>query len=479
MPQKKASRKEAPVNVLKLAGVMSYKNAKGEIETLDLRAEKTTNETLSSLHKFPSRKKVGLQNTRITDKGLKYLSAVAQLEHLDIRSCPNVTDRGMKYVAKLVKLKELELYDTRVGDRGLECLASLKKLEELNIHSTKVTDDSLRIPETLPQLTTLELGGKGHLSDRALEHIKTLGGLEWLVLSESDFTDAALVHLKDLTRLKYLYIAWTPITGSGFRHLAGLSRLEHLFARDTSFTDNALKYLGRLSNLRSLSLSGTKITDKGLKNLRGLSKLKELDLEETRVTKQGKAELKKVLPRCIITISTDQGEEDVSRYDAEYFWNHPPRCVAGFSLKALRRERPTTFELICRCSSQTGKILGYPLAKYNRGYHGAEFVGPLGFLCGHCNKNTEIIDTAVHGYDGEMGASVTIRGKGKRSPFECPKCKSAEMTVHVHFEYDGGEIDLKEDEPTITVEDFFGRFSAMGTCANCKNKCSIAAFELA
>ena len=120
---------------------------------------------------------------------------------------------------------------------------------------------------------------------------------------------------------------------------------------------------------------------------------------------------------------------------------------------------------MCRCGSGTGKFLGYPLTDYKPSYAGpACFVGPLGFLCSQCLKTTEIIDTEVHGYDGELGSSCTIRGEGERVAFQCPKCKSEQMSVTVHFEYDGGELDLKADEPTINVQDYFGSFEAKGSC---------------
>ena len=53
------------------------------------------------------------------------------------------------------------------------------------------------------------------------------------------------------------------------------------------------------------------------------------------------------------------------------------------------------------------------------------------------------------------------------------------MSVLVHFEYDGGELELKSDEPSITVEDVFGSFLAVGICVKCKAEVSIVEFECA
>jgi hypothetical protein len=478
MAKKKPQGPEEVVRILKGMRVMLFPNSQGQVESLDLRAENTTDETLQVLDQLPGLKRLCLQGTHITNVGLEHLSVIGSLEELDLRSCKKITDQGMKHVSRMLNLKGVKLNDTLIGDRGLESLSALTNLDALGIHSTRVTDGGLQFVTRFARLKSLELGG-GSLTDDALRHFELLKELEWLILSESRFTDAALVHLKDLVRLKLLYIAWTPITGSGFKHLAKLTRLENVHAVESQFTDEGLKYLAPLKGLKSLGLSGTKVTDKGLNYIQGLSKLKSLGLEKTKVTRQGKAKLKIVLPRCVITISADQADTRVDDYDAEYFWNNPPRCVAGFTLKALRQEPVSTFQLICGCGGETGEVLGYRLSAYRSDWTGPELVSPLSFRCHQCQKVTEIIDTDIHGYDGEIGSPVNIQGKGKRVAFQCPSCMSDEMSVTVHFQCDGGELDLKRDEPTIAVQDFFGWFQARGLCSKCQSAFSIADFELA
>jgi hypothetical protein len=108
------------------------------------------------------------------------------------------------------------------------------------------------------------------------------------------------------------------------------------------------------------------------------------------------------------------------------------------------------------------------------------FVTPLAFSCTKCDKTTEIIDTAEHGHDAEIGAdSGNIRGEGQRQPFPCPNCGSEEMKVLANFDFDGGELDLKADEPSIEVENYFGWFTANGICVKCGKKFPIGDYELA
>ena len=458
--------------------VMTYTNQDGAVDKLDLRLEETTDEVLGLLQELPSLRRITLQGARITDRGLAHLSQLGQLEDLDLRSCKHITDAGMKHVSKLSKLTNLQLYNTRVGDKALGHLLRLENLESLDLHSTKVTDLGLNELQKLPRLRFLDIGGKGP-TDAGLRYVGRLHQLERLELAESSFTDLGLGQLKRLTRLTHLFIARTRITGVGFKHLGDLQRLELLHASQTRFSDKGLKYLAPLKRLKSLALDGTNVSDLGLKHLKSLERLKDLGLEDTQVTKHGKADLKKALPRCVIQISTDQGQVKLEEYDEEYFWSHPPRCVAGFRLKALRKHRPTTYQLACSCGSEAGTLLGFPLSHYNRDYKGNGFVGPMAFRCARCRKNTAVIDTNIHGYHGELGSSATIRGRGKRIAYRCAKCRSDDLSVIVHFEYGGGELDLKEDEPSITVEDFFGSFSVFGICDKCGARNTIASIECA
>jgi hypothetical protein len=479
MSEKKSPTAIEVVRMLESLNVMIYCNDPEKLDTLSLRDIKLTPRLIQSLEKLPSLKRLGFQGSGITDENLEQLSHVIDLEWLDLRSCKNITDKGMSYVSRMRNLKKLELYDTQLGDQSLEILSKLANLQELNIHSTQITDDGLRFLRGFTELVSLDLGGSSPVTDDGLKYLEPLRKLEWLQLSESQFSDYAFVHLRHLTQLDHLFIGWSTITGLGFKHLSKLSRLESLFAAESQFTDEGLRYLAPFKRLKDLNLCSTKVTDKGLKYLKGLSKLKTLSLDGTRVTKEAKSKLKEVLTRCVITISSEPPEEDLSNYDTEYFWNNPPRCISGFVTEAVRDQAPTTFRLTCRCGCQKGNLLGYPLSSFKPEFTGSEFVGPLAFRCTKCRNTTEIIDTKIHGYDGEIGSSATIRGKGKRASFQCGKCKTEEMGVTVHFQYDGGEMDLKDDDPSIDVQDFFGWFDAQGKCANCQEEFSIASIELA
>ncbi|QDU63997.1 Leucine Rich repeats (2 copies) [Planctomycetes bacterium Pan216] len=469
---------EELMRILKEHRVLLFPKDPVRIELLSLRDDCITEEVFSRLHALPRLKRVSLSGSHITDAGLEYLADECQLEELNLRSCKEITDEGMRHLATMTSLRRLDLSDTNIGDVGLEHLTSLGDLEKLDLHSTRITDAGLAKITSLSKLKHLDVGGPG-VTDACLEHVGQVTSLEWLILCESTFTDAGLAKLGELVSLRYLSIAWTEMTGVGFKTLSKLKKLKSLLATDTRFGDEGLRYLAACQGLGDLGLSGTRVTDKGLVHLQELKHLKSLGLGGTRVTQEGKMALKGALPRCVITITEGQEEVDLSQFDEEYYWTHPPHCIAGFNAKALRRKRLVTFQLACSCGSGTGQVLGYPLSKYNEDYEGDMFVGPLGFQCSACQKTTEIIDTEKHGWNGELGCSCTSRGTGPRVGFRCPDCGSQEMSVVVWFSNDGNELEMVEDDPTIAPEDFFGWFTATGICASCQAEHTIADFECA
>lgn len=354
----------------------------------------------------------------------------------------------------------------------------MKKLEDLNIHSTCITDEGFKLLLRLSNLWRLQIGGDGPTDD-GLKSINDLHRLRSLELSESSFTDAGVSQLDNLNRLEKLYMGRTKITGKCFERLAGMTKLETLFAFLSQFTDEGLKHLVPLKSLTEIVLSQTHVTNAGLKYLKKLPKLRRVQLEETHVTEVGKAELEKALPRCAVLIGRKRKEVSVGEYDDEYFWSHTPRCISNFKHEPMRDEELATFQLACFCGGKTGLVLGYPLANYKKSYQGRDFVGPLAFQCAGCRKTMQIIDTKIHGYDGDMGNSVTIRGTGKPSTFECEQCSGEVFTVVVQFQHDEAQLDLKHDEPSIVIEDFFGGFAAYGVCVNCQSRNTIAGFECA
>src|SRR5437868_6633691 len=95
---------------------------------------------------------VDLDNTKVTDAGLKELKEVKSLQTLYL-SVTAVTDAGLKELKELKNLQTLYLNGTKVTDRGLKELKDLKNLRTLEVAFTAVTDAGVKeLKAALPKI---------------------------------------------------------------------------------------------------------------------------------------------------------------------------------------------------------------------------------------------------------------------------------------------------------------------------------------
>jgi hypothetical protein len=192
---------------------------------------------------------------------------------------------------------------------------------------------------------------------------------------------------------------------------------------------------------------------------------------------------------------------------ANYFRTHLPRCIAGFiarpthlpgvaldghaSMSELKAEphpgvtisapehsRPF-FALSCTCGGGRYYVHGYRWV--NTSFHNAVvFLSPLVLECPACGKMTDLLDTDVHGYDGELAHwSATVRAKGERVVFECPTCGRQPLDAIVGFEYPDDLFDRHFPEFAGREQDMFTWFYLMGKCPKCSQLLPVTDFECA
>jgi hypothetical protein len=303
-------------------------------------------------------KKLDLSFTYVTDKGIKKLQELQQLEDLTLDTAEfltdaamahlranralrrlvvrgvDITDAGMPYVGEMTGLRSLDISYTMLGDVGLETLPNLSELEHLKIGGNMITGLNLNFLKLLPKLKSLSLRGvqrrnagacwTPNFTDLDLDTISLLSGLEELDIGVgiglgmggqpaapgggncrltggirvTDFGVAKLAKLKNLRRLNISGARLTP-EGIQILHALPLERLS-LFACQ-SLDDAAAAALAAFPQLSHLDVSYTKIGDQGLKQLAKSKNLKSLYLTETNVTPEAVDAFRKQNPKTFVS----------------------------------------------------------------------------------------------------------------------------------------------------------------------------------
>lgn len=289
--------------------LLSLVQACPHLQTLNVSGTKISEKGLKFLTELRELKNLNLSECgHIRDEGIQLISQMNTLETLDLSSCPNITDKsleligemkslksfnikhnqrfteeGFKSIAHLSNLKFLNLSDTQITDKGLKWIAQLQKLQSLNLKDTKITTEGLKEIVQLHHIQMLNLGkNKKFTGNENLFLISKLQNLLVLDLSQcQDLNDEALKWISQLPKLQKLNLSHcTKITDNGLQFLAQLIKLDELdLAGCSEITDNGLESISQLSNLLELNLSGCiEITDKGLNTLTLLTNLQKLNL---------------------------------------------------------------------------------------------------------------------------------------------------------------------------------------------------------
>lgn len=116
----------------------------------EFREAKMDKATLERLGRLPRIGTLILQDSPITDEGLKLLAALTQLQYLSLANT-QITDAGLQYLKGMTQLEWLNLDSTQVSDTGLEQIKDLPRLKRLVLTHTGVTDEGVkRLREALP-----------------------------------------------------------------------------------------------------------------------------------------------------------------------------------------------------------------------------------------------------------------------------------------------------------------------------------------
>jgi hypothetical protein len=227
---------------------------------------------------------------RLTEQELQPLLAARELVSID---CPAwAEDEYLDFFTQPGRFPRIHLIginNAKITDKGMAGLKNLPRLRAMNIKSRVITDEGI---QNLSQVSTLRLLRlyASRITDHGLFYLPQLADLYHLELNGTQVTDEGLKYLAQIRKLKLLYLDNTKVNGSGLDALASLQELTQLSLKDTPFDDRGMTHLAEDTNFRRLQclyLSNTKITDKGCVAFDGLNELKVLSFDGTAITDQG------------------------------------------------------------------------------------------------------------------------------------------------------------------------------------------------
>ncbi|MBS0260785.1 MAG: SMI1/KNR4 family protein [Planctomycetes bacterium] len=241
---------------------------------------------------------VSLRYTQITDVGMSALAE--QTGITDLTMAPGMTDAALASVANMKSLRRLGLEKMRFQGDGLKYLSAMIDLQSLSLFESEIGEGALNHLPRLPGLIQLNLN-MTRVPDSALEPLARISSLKDLSLGQSQVTGSGLRFLQKLRKLEELSLYQSAMTGLGLSELKGFPALKQLDLSLTQVDDAGMDYLSRLQSLEIVLLERTQITDAAIPALARCPSLKFVNANETAVTFDGVLRLKQLRPDCEIT----------------------------------------------------------------------------------------------------------------------------------------------------------------------------------
>lgn len=256
---------------------------------------------------------------------LKSLAALKQFEHLEVLrlSYTNVDDDSLEIFAGMKSLSILDLdHCKHVTDKGVEKLTGLPGLQALALTSTAITDKSAACLKRMPALEFVFLEGTG-ITDAGLAEIAELKNLRGVFVRGCNSVDGAGVAMicRAIPQMERMSLGGPALKEGDFVPLRLLKKLLVLNLYNCNLGAEDLKAIGTLKELSVLYISHGVFDDSALPYLYGLKKLRSIGLWECdRITTPGLAELRKLLTKPIQILS-DKVDKSPLNEDVIDMWS--------------------------------------------------------------------------------------------------------------------------------------------------------------
>ncbi|XP_053114457.1 dynein regulatory complex subunit 6 isoform X4 [Hemicordylus capensis] len=218
-------------------------------------------------------------SNRITDLSFKLMSKFwPDMKRICVADCQKITDTGLKLISALHDIVILNVSDCmRISDTGVKAFvegSSGPSIRELILaNCSSITDISLtKIVQRCSKLIYLNVRYCQAVTDAGIEALSSLSSLAYINISGTNITDQALDSLGKHGRIKEIIISECKnISDSGIKKFCiDMKKLEYIdFSYCQQLSNHSLKHLSfGCRRLTSVSVAGcSKVTDIGIQFL--------------------------------------------------------------------------------------------------------------------------------------------------------------------------------------------------------------------
>jgi hypothetical protein len=203
----------------------------------------------------------------VTVRKRGYLGTIGQSEWSNVTfHNREFDDKALAQLAEMYgdRISGLYLENTSITDAGLRSLSKFTMLRHLTIRSYRQRPGTPDLPATI--------------TDAGLIHLKSLDHLWSLDLSDLPVTDAGLAAINELPELNSLYLRNTKVQGHGLAQMKSLPRWSILYLDHSRMTEDSLKALSGATRLQILSLKQVPLTPDALPLLKAIPRVERLEL---------------------------------------------------------------------------------------------------------------------------------------------------------------------------------------------------------
>lgn len=241
-------------------------------------------QTASLFANLPELRKLHLEESSLTDAGLKHFAKSKNLEEIHLKGSINtkISHEAINIFAKFLNLKQIHLDDYIDDESSLKKLVEFPNLESFGVEGNKISNIGLSEISKCKTLRCLRIMRCTKLTDEGLKVLANMPNLNELDLSCTYIgNEEAKVISSHAPKLTKLNLSYTSIREEGFTEIArNLHSLIELNLTCTHLVDAGAEEIAEnLPELLSLSIGETHVSNRGLKALsRKLTHLKDIDI---------------------------------------------------------------------------------------------------------------------------------------------------------------------------------------------------------